>query len=189
MDDQYNPNGIQMYVTEYQELSNNMRSFWKTRLTVLGFAITLIGVLIKQFHTDHWVKTVILETTLLLIVLGTIFILIGLTKHMIIYGIRLREIEERFIHDGFWERWGKLMKDKPGYSNTRAISITMQIINSVTVIYIIWKNSDSINGLHLGEIMATGLLFLFGVFNSFLILNRLNPKNHWEAVKRDWEKG
>lgn len=187
MEDQNNPNSIQMYMLEYQEISNNMRSFWKTRLTVLGFVITLIGILIKQFPSNHWVKTIILETTLLLIICGTTFILISLTKHLIIYGIRLREIEERLIHDGFWKKWGILMKNKSGYSNTRAISITIQILNSVILVYIIWKNLDPINDLHTGGIVATGLLFIFGVMNAFFIHTRLNPKNHWEAVKLDWK--
>ena len=179
---------VQMYITEYQELSNNMRSFWKVRLTILGFIITLIGILIKQFDSTVLIKVLILETTLLLIIFGATVILITLTKHLIIYGIRLAEIEKKIIKDGFWKKWGKFVRKHSGYSNTKAISITMHLINIVLIIYIIWKNLNYFVEYDGIGVLFTILLVLFGIFNLLFIQFRLNPGKHWNKVKLDWEE-
>ncbi|WP_299700196.1 hypothetical protein [uncultured Pontibacter sp.] len=178
---------MEMLLTEYKEISNNMRAFWNVRLTILGLIASLISILLALLETSNIVQLLIIEGSLLLIITGSVTIHISITRHLVIYGIRLSEIEGIFVKKGFWHKWGAYVKKHPNVTNTRAIAVADQLLNLVVLVYIIWMNTAFLESKNLVGLSATGLLFAIAVFNALYIRRNLNPGSHWIKMKMDWK--
>jgi len=176
-----------MMLAEYKELSDNMRTFWKVRLTILGFVMTLMGILINQLKSLELHKIIILEASLLLLIIGAAVIIISITRHLVIYAIRLEEIEKYFMIKGFWQKWGTFIKSHPRCSNTKSISLVIHLINIVVLIFIFWNNTTFILDLNITAMISTSILVIFAMFNLFYIKKHLNPGKHWTKLKLHWK--
>ncbi|MCK7591453.1 hypothetical protein M0G43_12775 [Subsaxibacter sp. CAU 1640] len=172
---------------EFQEISNNMRAFWKVRLTIIGFVVSLIGVLLAQLKSTESFKMLILEASLVLIITGTTTIIISITKHIVVYAIRLREIESSFIKNGFWKKWKKYVDQNPTYTNTYSIAVAMHLLNLVIMIYIVWNNFHFFKQLNYTEILFTSIFIVGSLVNLWYIKNFLRPKRGWAKLKKEWD--
>lgn len=182
-----------MLLLEYQELSTSMRSFMGYRLTILGFCFTIIGVIFPHIITSEFYERFIFEACLLFIVFALIKIMSSITRHLIVYGIRLKEIESSFANDGFWSKWGLYLKENSEDSKTRTISITLYILNSMILVFILFFNI--IVCYNIGDegkefsILVFTLIYTAGfIYNFFEIFRKLSLTTQWDDVKIKWDK-
>ncbi|MCB0399641.1 MAG: hypothetical protein KDD26_08495 [Winogradskyella sp.] len=182
-----------MLLLEYQELSTSMRSLMGYRLTILGFCFTIIGVLFPHIISSESYKSLIFEACLLFIVFALIKTMSSITRHLIVYAIRLKEIESSFISDGFWCKWGRYLKKSPKDSKTKTISIILYILNSIALIFILFFNIIELGNI--GEkneeltLIIFTLIYTVGfIYNFFRIHKELSLKTKWKDVKKKWRK-
>lgn len=186
---QRNTQEAEMLLTEYREISNNMRSFWRIRISILGFGITLSGVLLTQLKSEQVLQIFILEFSLLIIVMSLVIVLTSLTQHLVIYGIRLSEIESHFVKLGFWYKWGIYVKKHPKYTSTKSISYVIQLLNLIIVLFMIWNNFSLISHTDNSVIIIIGTtcLILFSLWIFWFTNYRLNPGRYWDQLKAEWK--
>jgi LPS O-antigen subunit length determinant protein (WzzB/FepE family) len=183
----------ELLVVEYQELCSNVRTFWNFRITILGFSITIIGVLFTHLIKPQFLQKLTLEICLMFIIFALIKTMISLTRHLVVYSLRLKEIEVAVDPNSFWTRWGKYLKDNSKDSNSKTISIIVNIINIVVSVFILFINCmefTMVNGQTEKIILIIVSLFVIAcsIYN-FVQLNKyLNPTNHWNDIKDEWNK-
>lgn len=182
-----------MLLLEYQELSTSMRSFMGYRLTILGFCFTIIGVIFPHIINSEFYERFIFEACLLFIVFALIKIMSSITRHLIVYGIRLKEIESSFSNDGFWSKWGTYLKENSEDSKTRTITIILYFLNSVILIFILFINiivcTKTVNEDEKLIILIFTLIYTAGfVFNFFEIDRKMTLTKQWKNVKTNWDE-
>lgn len=183
----------EMLLLEFQELSTSMRVFMGFRLTILGFSITIIGIIFTHLIGSDFYQKLAFEICLLFIVFALIKTMSSITRHLIIYGLRLKEIEKKFISKGFWSKWGGYLKINPQDSKTKTISVIVTIINLILLIFIlvtnavIYFNTKDKNQQLILVIFTT--VVTAGFIYNFIQNNRhLNPNNHWKDIERTWDE-
>ncbi|WP_243471303.1 hypothetical protein [Winogradskyella sp. MH6] len=181
-----------MLLIEYQELSTSMRSLMGYRLTILGFCFTIIGVLFPHIISSEFYERFIFEACLLFIVLALIKTMSSITRHLIVYGIRLKEIESSFISGGFWCKWGSYLRKSPEDSKTKTISIILYILNSIILVFILFFNI--IICFNIGDVEKEFTILIFTliytagfIYNFFEIYRKLSLTTQWDDVKKKWD--
>ncbi|WP_431106704.1 hypothetical protein [Winogradskyella poriferorum] len=182
-----------MLLIEYQELSTSMRSLMGYRLTILGFCFTIIGVLFPHIISSEPNKRFIFEAFLLFIIFALIKTMSSITRHLIVYAIRLKEIESSFISNGFWCKWGRYLKKSPKDSKTKTISLILYILNSIALIFVLFFNIIEYGNIDEKDKELTLLIFTLiytvgFIYNFFRIYKELSLKTKWKVVKKKWRK-
>ncbi|OUR92289.1 hypothetical protein A9Q87_07350 [Flavobacteriales bacterium 34_180_T64] len=182
----------EILLLEYQEVSSSMRTFMGYRLTILGFSITIIGVLFNHLISSNLYQKFALEACLFFIVFALIKTMKSITRHLIIFAWQLTKLETTFNHNGYWTKWMKYLPSHPQDSKSRVISMLLRILNLIVVIYIFAMNSwhfyESQDEVEELIILVTTIVILFGFIFNFIELNTsLNPKDYLKEMKIAWD--
>lgn len=180
-----------LMIIEYQEISNSMRTFMGIRLTILGFSVTVIGVIVTHIVSASSVQQFIYEACLVFVISALIHAISSLTRHMIVFSLRLSEIESEFQNQGFWSRWSSYLSKNRKDSKTRTIAIIVRALNILVLVFIIGLNIKYIQEtsefkMDVFAILYTFLIALISVYNIFQIQKKLRPKNYWEEISEEW---
>ena len=187
----------EMLFLEFQELSTSLRNFMAYRITILGFGITILSFLFTNIiEGDSALHQLILQGFMISVMYALTLIISSLTRHMIVFAVRLKEIQQTFSKNGFWIKWKDYLtaRKEQGHneSKTHSIYLILQCITVLLLIFIIAYNlrihAKSEDATDQNVILTLSILYTFTlIFLFFFTRYKLKISNHWEAIKNTWQ--
>ena len=187
----------EMLFLEFQELSTSLRNFMAYRITILGFGITILSFLFTNIiEGDSALHQLILQGFMISVMYALTLIISSLTRHMIVFAIRLKEIQQEFTDNGFWIKWKDYLvarkMQKHNDSKTHSIYLVLQCITVLLFIFIIAYNlriyAKSENASDQSVILTLSIIYTFTlVFQFFFTRYKLKISKHWEAIESTWK--
>jgi len=195
MNDELNNDKKIFLLKEYQEISNNLRTFSNNRISVLGFGITLIGIILTQSINAKIPLKYIYDIFLMLLLFTVIQIIISLSTTMYLFTFHLLRISNIFVQNNFWENWKNYSLKNPMKNGASPFLYITRFLNSFTFVYVLITNvyiyfTNYNNKIISNVIFIIFLLLIFIIFilNFRNIENKLDPKKVKNKLYDEWKK-
>jgi hypothetical protein len=164
-----------MLLHEYDNLSNDLRTFWTLRATILGAGITIMFFLITNTLKTKSLSRFIVDIVLLFFIFVLEKMLGAFTRSQYLFTYRMSEISEKLNVIGFWNIWPRYIKRCPGTTGSEAFVVITKFLNIAIGVFIIIEKIVAIIGFISSNNLKSDKLIMWefvfpGIFCFFVLL-------------------
>lgn len=181
---------------EYQQCSDNLRTFWNKRMAVLGVGITISGTLITEGVNRNFPVKYIYDLCLIVLLFVLIKILGSLTRPIALFTIRMKEISLIFNQKDFWTTWSLYVQKNSMDSGSATFFIICKFLNYTNLLYLtishllfIFSECETKNfTLIISSILTIIFVVIMTLINHKTLNNELIAGNVRNDVTKKWNE-